>query len=456
MQMNEKTNQTGPANAPTPPAAPRKIRRRVWAALFLLAAAASLLLGGLAGAASGLAAGRSQTALESASVAVAQFQLGLRDLNAGQYEIARQRFEYVLTQDPAFPEATDRLAQVMAILNTTATPTPPLPTTAIALTITPDPRPAQELLAKARQSFLSKDWNAALDLLISLRKANPTLEAARVDGMMYASLRNRGLDKILRQASLEGGLYDLSLAERFAPLDADAEGARNWARLYIIGSSFWEAYPEQAVYYFQQVAAAAPGLRDSSGLTAIERYRGALIQYGDALANSGDSCKAQTQYELALKLRLDPVLQQKRDAATEKCSPSTPTPTVTGTATTTAAPTASPTLSPGATATRTPMPTSTSLPTSPPLISPTPTVAPTAGPTATASAPTASPPSAASATPKPPTATAAPPTVTTLPATATLPPSGGATPTPKPAAPAWVNIVWNLLAAVRPQLEAQP
>ena len=76
-----------------------------------------------------------------------------------------------------------------------------------------------------------------------------------------------------------------------------------WRAMYLIGSSFWEVYPEQAVYFFGQVAAGAPYLRDASGWTATERYRASLIHYGNQLAAQGQWCAAQEQYALALAIR---------------------------------------------------------------------------------------------------------------------------------------------------------
>jgi len=151
------------------------------------------------------------------------------------------------------------------------------------------------------------------------------------------------VDKI-RAADLEGGSYDLALAERFGPLDAEATNFRELARLYMYGSSFWEAYPEQAVYYFWQVASAAPGLQDASGWTASERYHAALIQYGDYLARNGDWCAAQEQYNLALSYREDARLVSTLIYAEEQCF--TPTPTFTSVPSETPTPTLTETLIP--------------------------------------------------------------------------------------------------------------
>jgi hypothetical protein len=95
------------------------------------------------------------------------------------------------------------------------------------------------------------------------------------------------------------------------------------------GSAFWQAYPEQAVYYFGQAAAAAPYLTDASGWTSIERYRASLIHYGDQLAAADDWCNAQAQYEQALTYRVDEELQAKAAQAAYNCSPPTATPTET-------------------------------------------------------------------------------------------------------------------------------
>ena len=207
------------------------------------------------------------------------------------------------------------------------TPQPPPAQVPPTVTATPtrDPRPVQELFSHAQSLVAGSQWDQAIDTLLALRQADPAHQTARVDGMLYISLRQRGVSKIWDQGNLEGGAYDLALAERFAPLDVQANSWRELARLYLFGSSFWGVIPEQAVYYFSQVAAAAPGLRDGSGITAAERYRLALVQYGDWLAGKGDWCAAQEQYELALSMGADAAIQEKRDNAALKCSPPTPT-----------------------------------------------------------------------------------------------------------------------------------
>ena len=356
---------------------------------FIFLAAVSL------GAAVGLSAGQNARAVVQTGLTLQeQFSLAQQDLTEGRYEVARQRFEHIINQEPTYPGAADGLALALQVIYATATPTPPAAT--VTPTPTRDPRPSQEQFDQARGLLAAEDWSGAIDRLITLRKEDPTFETARVDGMLFLALRHRGVHKILVAADLQGGIYDLALAERFGPLDGQAHSTRNLARLYLFGSSFWEAYPEQAVFYFQQAAAAAPGLRDASGITALERYWGALIQYGDQLMAAEDPCLAQAQYELAQTIRSDAALEAKLLAAVEACTP--------------------PTATPGDTET--------------PTVTPTFTETPAAG-TPSVGAPSATAPPAG-VTPSPTQPAPSTPTPTTPPATVTQPPAASDTPTPSP------------------------
>lgn len=281
------------------------------------------MLGAYGGIQSGNSHIEYQQSLKAIQSLQEQFLLGVQDMEAERYDLARQRFEYVLDHDPAFPGAAERLVQVMQVLFATATPTPVPPTA--TPTPTPDLRPVEDLFAQAQQDYSQSAWSSVIDVLLSLRKADPAYRVVEVDSLLFRSLRYRGMQKIREEANLEGGMYDLSLAERFGPLDATAENWRNLARLYVIGSGFWEVYPEQAVYYFSQVAAAAPGLRDASGWTASGRYWASLVQYGDQLASQEEWCAAQEKYEAAFAMQSDAGVGEKANEAQLRCSPPTAT-----------------------------------------------------------------------------------------------------------------------------------
>lgn len=229
-----------------------------------------------------------------------QYQLGLQDLTAGRYDIARQRFEFILQNRPDYPGVTDSLAEALLGLERAAyTPTPTMTPTP-APTATPDLRSQQELFENAQKALAAQDWSNAIDNLLRLRKADPNYNAVRIDGMLYIALRNRGVEKILKLGDLEGGTYDLAQAEKIGPLDVEAKNYRVWVDLYAKGASFWELDWQQAINYFQQLAQIAPGLRDSSNWTALQRYQVALTRYAEQLANSGDWCAAYEQYIAAI------------------------------------------------------------------------------------------------------------------------------------------------------------
>lgn len=303
--------------------------RLIWWLLAGYAIAAFILMG-LLGTVGGVQAAqverRSTKVAERVRSLTEQYALGVQELQSGDYELARQRFEYILAEDPGFPGASDKLAEVVRILSATATITPMQATS--TPTPTPDMRPVEELFANIRSLFISGDWNGTIEMILGLRQIDPMAHVTEVDGFLYRSLRNRGVLKITVERNLEGGIYDLSLAEQFAPLDAEAHNYRNLARYYMMGSSFWEVYPEQAVYYFGLVISALPSLRDGSGWTAAARYQAALVQWGDQLAKSGDWCSAQLKYELALSYGGDSSLRDIVEQAALNCSPPTATPTL--------------------------------------------------------------------------------------------------------------------------------
>ena len=296
-----------PQLSDTQPVRVSKQASRYWLLLWVLFAV--ILVGGVT-VAGGFLGYRTATS-EVASLQVMdnliglqeQYYLGIQDFNGGRYDLARQRFEYVIANDPGYPGAANRLEEVTRILLATATATPsPIPAT-ITPTPTQDFSSVEEIYQRAQDSFANGDWDAVIDTCTTLRREDPSYHVVDVDSLLYRALQSRGVDKIRKASNLEGGIYDLSLAEKFGPLDATAQGWRNLARIYLIGSSFWEVYPEQAVYFFGQVAAGAPFLRDASGWTALERYRASLIHYGNQLATQGQWCAAQEQYALALAIR---------------------------------------------------------------------------------------------------------------------------------------------------------
>lgn len=318
---------------------PRKKKGRF--KLYLLGLLIVLIgggLGGLLGYRAGLDLRMQAEQDQNVMVATQQYQMGLLDMEAGRYETAKKRFEFVISTDPNFPGAADQLAKAIMQVSLALTPTP-VPTPTIAPT--PDLRGEEEMFANIQTAMANEDWAGAITHIESLRNLNLDYRAVDVDGMYYISLRYLGVHKILNEGELEVGIYDLTLAERFAPLDVEAKNYRDWARQYIAAASFWKIDWPRVIEYFGQIYPALPNLRDASGLTATERYRQALIGYGDQLMMESKYCDAQLQFEAALAFMNLPEVQSKATTAAEMCArasqteappqPSlTPTPTLGG------------------------------------------------------------------------------------------------------------------------------
>jgi tetratricopeptide (TPR) repeat protein len=278
---------------------------------------AILLMSGFGGYAAGIGKRKSAEKTQVTQVLQEQYQLALQDIQDGQYNRARQRFEYIIQLNPNYPGVTDKLAEVLLEISTTATPTQlPSPT----VIPTTDARDKQQQFDQAQQDLAASDWSKAIEDLLKLRKADPAFRTVEIDGMLFLALRNSGRDKILKSADLEGGIYDLTLAEKFGPLDSEAQGLLSWSSLYITGASFWDIDWEQVVNYFSQVAPQLPNLRDGSGMTANERLRLGLFEYGNVLANKGQYCKAVKAYQDSLAIAPDAKVQAAGELAAKGCS----------------------------------------------------------------------------------------------------------------------------------------
>jgi len=248
-----------------------------------------------------------------------QYSLGLLDLEQERFEIARQRFEYIVRLDPDFPGAAERLADALLGLSQ-----PLIPTAALAAaTPTPNLAPVQEILEQARATYAQGDWNATIEQLLALRAKDPSFEPVQVDGLLYAALRNRGLQRISQEKRLEEGMFDLSLAESFAPLDEEASNWRSWAQLYVTANSFFGIDWEQAAFYFDLVYNVAPGIQND----VYWKFAQALHMYASELAAASDPCKGELQIARSLEIQENEDLEPTATAIGEACLTATAEPT---------------------------------------------------------------------------------------------------------------------------------
>jgi len=220
-----------------------------------------------------------------------QFSRALVDIQFGNYNAAQQRLEYILKLDPSFPGAMEKLTEVMVLANA-PTPTPVVSPTPQLIV---DDTNYEALLAQAKQLVSAGQWENALTVLDTLRSKDASFHTVDVDGMYYFSLRNWGVD-LIKAGNLEGGIYELTLAERFGPLDSTANYLRDNARAYINAASFWELDWKTASQAFSFLSGS--GIWDGT-MTATERYRIAAMRYGDELYAQEQFCAAYEQYQAA-------------------------------------------------------------------------------------------------------------------------------------------------------------
>lgn len=339
--VNSQQNQTPKSSAAPGGGKPRKPRKLLRLLLAVIAFFGGLIVLAVVVGGTGFYTGQSvyenQATIDMGVYLVSQYQLAVEDYNAGNYQLAQDRLVYIVTKDSSFSSAVELLLQVQVMMGMTATPIPS--TATITLTPTPDMRPAEEQYNTAVTLITQRAWDLALDTLSNLRKVHPDYRIVDVDGLMYLALRNRGVEKIL-SGELEGGIYDFTLAEKFGPLDNEANNYWGWARLYLLGNAFWGAYPEQAAYYYGQLVGIGVDIRDSSGVSAFYRYWASLVQMGDMSAAEEDWCLASEQYQVALNSLASNDVMPTATFAYEMCLALTPS------ATPTFLPTETPTMTP--------------------------------------------------------------------------------------------------------------
>jgi tetratricopeptide (TPR) repeat protein len=324
--MNEKTNNnTSPIEEPKQSKKKFFERRSSWFLTGILIALLIVIIGVLLGIPRGINDRIALAETQAAPKIQSQLENAKLDIEEGRYEVALNRLDWMLEEmSPYLSEAElseigELYSKTLLFLSSEGTPEmTPTPTVPM-YTPTPDLRSEEELFALAQERLAAEAWDEVIQTLESLRQKNLEYKTIQVDGMLYVALRNRGVQKILVEGSLEPGIYDLALAERFAPLDSAAEGYRTWARLYLTGASYWGVDWSQVVYYFEQVYQALPSLRDGTNMTATERLRIGAINYGSQLAASLRPCTAEEYFNLAMSLGQDPAVQPTADWVSQEC-----------------------------------------------------------------------------------------------------------------------------------------
>lgn len=256
-----------------------------------------------------------------------QLEWTYKDMDAGRYENAKARLEYIIDKYPEFPGVADLMAQVLGKMNK-PTPTPTqvvIATQEPGVTVTPDLRGVEEKFTTLTQHITNQEWDLAVQTVQSLKESNFDFRTIEVDGLYFIALRNRGIQRIWA-GELEQGMYDLTVASELGALDSQAAGAQSWATTYLTGASFWDVNWPGAVEIFGQLYAQSPYFSDATGMTTAERYRVALYRLGDIYAAQGDYCTASSYYNQSLAVGVNLDIQVTATALAEACTGPVTTP----------------------------------------------------------------------------------------------------------------------------------
>lgn len=319
------TDAEPPINEEEPPT--KKVKRGKWIWLGILGMLILILAGAGVGYASAIRARVIEQNNQRLITATTQFELGLVDQREGRFETAKKRFEYVLSIYPEFPGVTDKLVEVgLAIAEAqggmvvTTPDTGGAPETIVTPVPTKDTTSVSILFNQAQNQLRAKDWEGLYTTLDKMRFIDPEYEPVKTDGMLYLTLRNRGISQI-QAGHLEPGLYSFALASQIAPIDSDAEGYYTWASRYLKAASYGlvDEFLDDAVAQFAELYSMVPNLRDASGMTVAQRYAQSLVYLGDYYQRNSDFCGAVPYYQQASGIYALVSLSEKISQAEENC-----------------------------------------------------------------------------------------------------------------------------------------
>ncbi len=295
-----------------------------WVLLGILLMLGVVILGGVFGYNSAISARQAEYNRKAKMAAAEQYTLALSDMEQGRYANAKTRLDYVISIDQNYPGAQEMYQEVIIAMYPTASPTPMMTSTP-APTATPDTRGEEEMFQSIQQAMYSQQWESALDQMDALRDKNLEYRGLEVDGMYYIALRNYGI-QLINSGYLESGIYKITLAESFGPIDSNASSQRDAARSYLAGAGFWEINWSKALEYYANAAAVSPNMMDqATRLTANQRYGEASFEVGNQYVAAEDYCGALPYYQQGLQVVADENVAMTATAVYNLCYPPEPT-----------------------------------------------------------------------------------------------------------------------------------
>jgi TolB protein len=296
-------------------------RPRIWlwtliaALIVVLLVVYVLVLGG-----KGVYDGLRDRALESRRFAQEHYELGVAQLEAGQYELAIAELELALRHDSSLVDARTRLQEAIELVQAQGTPTSETRQDAARL-----------LYAQAVDLYEAGDLALAVAMLDELRGLDADYQRENVDTMLSKAHYQLGLNAVAENR-LGDAISHFEAVLAINPADEDAQDQLNLADLYAAALSNWERDWSATIQALKGLYALAPDYKDVES-----RLRDAYVLRAEAAAENEDWCQAGDDYASAVEILPVERMVDLRDDAQIRCQATVeappPTPTSRATAT---------------------------------------------------------------------------------------------------------------------------
>lgn len=309
----------------------------VWSVVFgfmLLLALGVVGLAGLAGWNEGLRVAIGNATATQSSEIVAQCARIPQDLASGSFGLAQRRFESLGAFTPP-PPCVAQLAPTATAAYLASLPTnTPTPTPTLLPSSTPTPEVTQEpstpfptsasgfdlnkLLAEAQQLLSAGKFNEAIDTLDALAAIDHTFETVTVDRLLYQALTSEARNLFRSGQNLAQAILLTNRAEQYGNV-GDLSYERYIAELYLQAQIYRDVNFAQAIRLLTQIVY-QQDLTNYMGGEALRQLNNQTVKYADLLAQNGDYCGAQAQYDSALSMFPNTDVSNKRAAAAAACA----------------------------------------------------------------------------------------------------------------------------------------
>lgn len=271
----------------------------------------------------GIYDGMHDRAVESQQFAQEHYELGLAQLDKGEYELAIAEFELALRHDSSLLDAQERLQEAKDLVQAQGTPTSETRQDAARL-----------LYLQAVTLYEEGKLDQTVEVLDELRGLDVDYQRDNVETMLSKAHYQLGLNAVTENR-LDDAISHFDAVLAITPGDKDAQDQLNLADLYAAALSNWDRDWSATIQALKGLYALAPDYKDVEA-----RLRDAYVLRADAFAEDGDWCQAGEDYASAAEILPLETVVDLRDDARIRCQATaeapTPTPTRRATATVTA------------------------------------------------------------------------------------------------------------------------